>query len=380
MANKRRHILPSAAWVDGGNIQIPLKDLPPLARIKAFVFRLEVVFTLGGAAAAVAGSQLHRLISMIDLGDGRRASGPYWHFLEWMLRGAETYLPANLPASNGETHRRFITWTVPFEDPRAWAPADGEPSGADFAERVISIDTASMASLDGGTNTWNTVASLAGTLRAEAILDTPNDSPGGFLEFRHADLTGQAPTLEPGLYTDLWVYRENVGTISSAQIATAAIQADGMSVNDGLSLVDYVREFNNALSRGQDQRTDHATAPVSGEFLPEAPAYTNGAAATVTVPFLPLVFGAPAHKLTKALRVENALRLDFTGTDVTFRVGYRRFRRRSGTEAVQAFHRIGRYDVRSPADVAAKTESKKGLTSSKAAVAGYLPLRATRSR
>jgi hypothetical protein len=379
--SKSRHVLPSAAWVDGGNIQIPLKDIPPLSRVKAFVFRLEGVFTTGAAAAVIAGSQLFRLISMIDVGEGTRASGPFWHFMEWMKRGGECFLPASLPATNATAFRRHVTWTVPYRDPRAWAPADCEIVGASFAEKVLSIDTAGFAGLDGGTNTWNTLASITGTLRCEALLDEPNDSPGAIVQFRHADLTGQAPTVDgERVITDAFVYRENMATISSVQIATCAIQVDGVQRNDIVRLSEYTRAFNDAWSKGTDQLTDSATAPVSGEFLPETPANTGGVADTVTTPFLPLVFPDAAYKLTQCLRAENSVRFDFTGTDTTFRVGFRSVKARGEAAIVKQFHDMGRYDVASASDFAAKTESKKTLSGVKGHWARFFPARGIRSR
>jgi hypothetical protein len=375
---KRIHQLPSQVWANGANLQIPTKDIPALARIKAFVFRLEGLFTTGAAAAAIASTQLHRLINMIDCGPGRRASGAYWHFLEWAMRGGEVTLPGGLPAANAEAHRRHITWVVPFFDRRAIYPGDDCPNGADFADKVITIETASFASL--GAGTWDTLASIAGTLRCYAILDEPNDAIGADVEFGFFDLTGQAPAMDGGLYVDAFLYRENCATISSAQVATASITADGVQVIDITRLSEYARIFNEIHSLGADAQTASATAPVAGEYLPETPALTAGAADTVTVPWLPLITPPSPYRKTQALLANTQLRVDFTGTDTSFRVGYRRIKAHDVDKAVQRFQRIGRTDVRSPADFAAKTGSKKSLTGNKAGLWRYLPLRAMNSR
>ncbi len=378
MASKRRHVLPSNAWVDGANIQIPLRSIPKGSRVRAFVLRLEAVITAGGAPAIVVGNTMHRLIQMIDVNNGQiRGSGQMWHFLEWMMHGGEVYLPANVPAAAG-AYRRTMTWVIPFRDGRAFAPSDAEYAGADFANAIISVDTAAYAGLDAAT--WGTVASVTGTLRAEAVLDEPNDAVAAPLVYGFADLTGQSPDLPALLYRDLFLYRETAATVSSVEVATCAIQADGVQIHDAVKLGEYARAFNDAWGKGADLQTTHATAPLGGERLPDIPGYALADPDTVTMPFVPLIFPDPAYKLTQLVRAENNLRLDFTGTDTTFRVGYAGYRRRSEAEAVAAFRRLGRGDVTGAAQVAPKTASKKGLTGVKKGYAGFFPLRAVKSR
>jgi hypothetical protein len=380
MATKRMHLLPSAAWVNGGNVQIPVKDLPALGRVRAFVFCLEAVFTTGAAAAAIPSTQLHRLVSMIDCGPFVRASGMFWRFLDWMTRGGETALPAGIPATNASTFRRNISWVVPFFDKRAAYPADDLPAGASFLENVINIDCASFASLDGGTNTWNTLASVTGTLRAYAIVDEPNDAPGALVKFGFADLTGQSPNLDPGLYTDLFIYRENGNTIDSAQVASIAVQVDGAQYCDNLKVREYAFAYDQALALGGDYEAASATAPIAGELLTDQPSTAAGAVDTVTNPVIPVIFQPFGYKKAGCLIARNNLRLDIQGTDTSFRVGYRKVLPRSEADMVTAFHRIGRFDVASTAQIAAKTGSKRGLSSRSAGLAPYLPLRALKSR
>ena len=377
MADKRRHQLPSAAWVNGGNIQVPLKGIPKGARIAALRFRLEGVFTTGAAAAIVAGSQLHRLISMIDVGPQRRGSGQFWAVLARHMR-LMADMPASIPAVNASVYRRYLTWLVPFYDPRGYSPGDGLPSGGDFNDVTVSIDTAAFAGL--GAGTWDTLASITGTLRAEAVLADPNDAPGAFIEYGVADLTGQTPVLPPGLYRDLFLFRENGAVITSVQVATIALQADGRQIHDVTRLSEYARAWNEAYGQGSEVEADSATAPVLGERLQDAPDVAAGAADTVTMPYTPILIPEPGYKLTKLVPAYQSLQGDFTGTDTTFHVGFARYRARSESEAVAAFHAIGRLDVTSGNQILPKTESKKSLTGVKAGLARFFPLRAVRSR
>ena len=95
----RLHKLESKAYVNGGNVQIALRDLPPGYKVASFILRLEAVMTTGAAAALIAGRELFRLFSAIEIGEQIRTTGVVQHFTNWMLRGAEDYLPASVPAT-----------------------------------------------------------------------------------------------------------------------------------------------------------------------------------------------------------------------------------------------------------------------------------------
>jgi hypothetical protein len=368
---KRKHVLPSAAWVDGGNIQIPVRDLPPLARIEAFVFRFEALFTTGGAAAAIASTQLHRLMARLDIGPNVLTTGEMLHLLGWQYRGSEGTLPAGLPAANAEAHRRTITWTVPFYDPRALEPGDGCPIGADYNEKVISFDCAAFAGL--GAGTWATLASLAGTLRVEAILLPPSNKVGSVVQFGFADLTGQSPTLQgTALYDDLFIYREAATTIDSLQVATVAIQGDGAQWADQVRSHEYASRFNELWAKGPRVQLASATVPEGGELLPEGPAVTAAAAATVTMPFVPVIFPSPAGKKSDSIQVEQVIRLDCTGTDTTYRVGYRRVLPHTEASLVAAFARRG--NSVNFAQLKPATANGAGISGARAGLGRFLPV------
>ena len=364
---KNRHVLPSAAWVDGGNIQIPLKDIPARHRIQAFVIRFEAVLTTGAAAVVIPGNTMHRLISMIDGGPLCRASGQFFRFLDWQIRGAEKALPADLPATNSTAFKRWIEWVVPFYDMRAVNPWDDCPIGADYIDRVLSIDTAKANTL--GAGTWSTIASAAGTLRVEAILAPPGASIGANVKLGFVDLTGQAPTLDAGLYTDLFVYRETAGTIDSTQITTAALSADGVQIADNVRLSEYCARYNDLYARGSNLQATSATTPIGGEMLPEAPSTAGAAADTVTVPFLPLIYPPYEYKKSILLAVEKSLRVDFVGSDTSFRVGYRRIDPHTEGSVAADFAKLGM-----PISSLGQVKTKDALPAGRAYLAKYLPL------
>lgn len=368
---KRRHILPGATWAPG-NIQIPVAGIPMLSRIEAFVFRAELVFTAGAAAAAITSQQLARLISLIDIGPNVRVTGAQLSVESWQRRGGGPTLPAGIPATNAGVFRRFLTWTVSFVDLRLESPTDGCPVGADYADKVISIDVAAFASL--GAGTWDTLASVTGTLRAEALLLPPNGRPAATVQLGFADLTGQSPSIfGTALYEDLYLFRDSLATIDSAQVATVAIQGDGAQYHDAVRLHEYASRFNELWAKGPRPMLESATVPEAGEMLPEAPAVTNGAAATVALPFGPLVTPTAEGKKSEALQVESVVRLDITGTDTTYRAGYRRVLPHTESSAVAAFQRQGQ-PVTSLSQIASATGNGKALSGRLAGLARFLPL------
>lgn len=381
MIGKRRHMLPSAVWTPG-QMQFPIKDAPALARIRAIVFRLEADFLTGATQAAIVSAQLSRLISMIDLAGKYRGSGAFFHLLRWKMLGQESGFPAGIPATNASHFQRFPTWRIPLWDKRAEEPGDDLPVANKFNGQVINVTGAPYAELDTGDNTWNTLAALSGTLRCWLELADPNDAPGADVEFGYNDLTGQTPNLDPGLYTDIFAFRETLATIDSAQIATIGMQVDGQQIIDSsFKLGEFLSEYNDDFSMGTDLEASSATVPQGGEALPEQPPVAAGTSKTITAPWVPIIGPfAGSGKKTQQVLAERNLRIDYTGTDSTLHLGWRRIHRRDDSEIVQAFRQLGRSDVTSADQVEGKTSSKKGLQGWKKGIKAYMPLRATTSR
>lgn len=379
MFAKRVHQLPSAVWT-AGNMQFPLRNTPAASRIRSLNFRLEADFLTGAAAALIPSLQLFRLISKIDLGPTRSGSGAYFHVLESIRRGMEVSFPASIPATNASHFLRNITWRVPFRDPRQAFPDDDEPVANSLNGIVVNVVGAPFLELDTGDNTWNTLGSITGTLYCEAELEEPNESPGAEVEFFTFDLTGQTPELDPGLYEDIFVFRENLATISSLQVATIGLQVDGLQLmDDHTRLGQHIARYNDAYALGPRTQLSSATVPEGEELLNDQPAVTAGAAATLTVPWVPVVYPLKGGKKTQLPLAQRNILIRYTGTDTTLHVGCRRIRRRTDAEKVAAMHAVGRNDISSAAQIEAKTGSKKGLVGWKAGLKDYFPLRAASS-
>jgi hypothetical protein len=368
--HKRIHRLPGVTYADGQPLEVPITGLPKRGRIKAFKIRAELVFTTGAAAAAIVSTQLHRLLQMIDIGPNIHGSGRFFHVLHSLMRGGESALPAGIPAANAEAHRRTINWVVPFYDPRSVNPYDDCPIGADFEGITMQLTTAAFASL--GAATWGTLASIAGTIFVEAELAPPSDKPTAIVQMVTKSLTGQTPQIDgTALITDLFAFREDATTIDSAQVATAKVDADAKTYIDQTRFSELTSRYNDIYAKGSDPQASSATAPVGWEFLPEAPAVTAGAPATVTAPVLPIVFPPQPYSKAEALMVEANATVEFTGTDTAMLAGVRRILPHSEPKLLERFAQLG-VPVTSIGQVASATASGRPLKATRTGLGRFL--------
>lgn len=369
--------LESKTYVSGGSVPISLKDLPKKHRIKYFVCRLEAVFTTGAAAAAIDSSQLYRLFGMMDLqSEGSslfRGSGLFANFLNWAMRGGQEYLVAGIPATNSTSFRRTVSVVIPFYDPKAWSPVDLCPNTEQFSDSALVIDFNPWTTLTNG-STLNATTGVVGTLRTFVVLDEANGQAPSDGKIGFADFTSQSPVLDPGLYTHVFAYKETGAVIDSGELSAVSCAADGVQIINTARAEELVYLFDELHGQGGAFRSASATAPVAGEQLTDEPAVTGGAAATVSMEFVPLIYPVPHYKLTQAVESIQGLRFDFTGSSSSWRLGYRKVNARNEATAVAALQKVG-VPVTSAAQVAAKTESKTPLSPAKQRWTRYLPLR-----
>jgi hypothetical protein len=365
----RHHLLESKNFVSGGNVQISLKDAPPMQRIRAVLIRFEGVFTQGGAAAAISGSQLCRLFSNVELGKRIKGTGSFFDTLNWFMRGAQLSLPATIPATNAGVFRRTLDLVIPFYDGNAAGPSDALPITSFFRDTPLIVDFANVAAL------WPALSTVTGTVRAILILDDAEEGVApSIAQMGYYDLAGQTLILEPGLYTHLFEWNEDLSVITNADVSSVSVSADGQRISDLLRAEELVVIDDYFFARGTALRGDSATVPVPGEQLADEPGVAAGAAATVSMEFLPLVVPPATYKMSQALEVRQALRIDVQGTKVNHRLGYRRIEARSEQQAVKAMIKTGVPNP-DPSRIKAKTVSKNELSPRKAGLLRYLPLR-----
>ena len=374
---QRIYQLESKSYVAGGSVPVSLKDLPKKHRIKYIVLRLEAAFTTGAAAALIDGAQLFRLFGMIDMqSEGSslfRGSGVYANFLNWCMRGGQEYLPASVPATNASTFRRTVTAVIPFYDPKAWSPADLCPNTEQFSDSALVVDFNPWTTLTNG-NTLNATTGCAGTLRAFAVLDEANGQAPSDARYGYSDFTSQSPSLDAGLYTHIFAFKEDLAVITSAELSAVAASANGEQLINTARAEELAYLFDELHGSGGSFRAYSATAPVAGEQLSDEPGTGAGAAATVSLEYAPLIFPVPHYKLTQAIEATQGLRFDFTGSQSTWRLGFRKVLARNEGTAIRALQTAGT-PVTRPEQIAAKTESKAPLSASKLPWTRYLPLR-----
>lgn len=366
----RRHQIESKTFA-AGNLPFSLAAIARNKRVRALQIRLELLFTHGAAAAAIAGDQLFRLISQVLLGTRVDASGLALHDLDWLQMGREAYLPAGIPATNAGTFRREITVDIPWFDPSNQAPGDLAPNSEASILNTLQVNIAAYSGL--GAGTWDTLASIAGNVILDAWIDDGTGQVNPRVEIGSIDSSNKTTVLPPGLYEYVFLLNEDGSTITSAEVATVAMKADNEILTDPLGLKELVAAFNREKATAGTIRASSATAPVAGCRLTEEPAFTSGAAATVTTEFLPLIWKGRQGKLSQAVPVSNGLEIKFTGTKTAFRLVYKRVMPHDGAEQQTIFRRMG-VDVRGDlGDVKPKTLSKRPLN--RGWLSSVLPIR-----
>lgn len=366
--------LESKAFAAGGNVQISLKPIPPRTRIRQLFLSLEAIFNTGAAAALISGQELFRYFGNVEIqgeqGSLVKGTGQYFNTLGWLMRGAQDYLPASVPATNSSAFRRHVRVVVPFYDGLAWSPADLCPNSETFNDSVISVDFGALSAATNG----STLSSITGTLRCWAVIDDTNGQAPSLARYGYSDFATKTMVLDPGLYTHVWAFKEDASVFTNAEVSQLAIRADGSPVVTTAAAEELAYTYDFQHPSGGAFRSLSATAPVAGEQLTDEPANTAGAAATVSPEFLPLIFPCHGYKLTHAVEVNQGLQIDSQGSLSSFRIGWRRVDARNEASAVQALQKAG-VPVVSAAQIRAKTESKAPLSGGKNRWTRFFPIR-----
>lgn len=363
------HLLESKSYVAGGNVQVSLRDLPPGKRVKGFFLNLEATCTQSGSAAAVNGDDLVNVFANIECGKRIKGTGKFFDRLNWLMRGAQVALTPGLPATNSAVFKRTIRLVVPFYDANAFSALDCAPVSEFYRDTPLIVDFA-------GSALFSTVT-ITGTLRTWAILENAEVGVAPSIQqVGYTDWAGQQLTLEPGLYTHAFLYKDTTGTttITNAEVSSISMSVDGQRAIDLFRPEElaFVDDYYHA--KGVSKRTESTTAPTPGEQLTDEPAATAAADSTVTLEMVPLIVPPTNYKLTQCVVVDRGIRIDFQGTLTTFRVGWRRIEPRSVEQAVKAMAKTG-VAVPDASKIKAKTASKAELSPQKAGALKYLPLR-----
>lgn len=329
--------LESKTFASAGNVQIPTKAIPTGMRLAGFMLRLAIAATCGAAAVEIPGSHLFRLFATIDIVRpgafaAQRYSGAFLFYLNWMMQGRSPQIPASIPAGalDAVYNREVVLW-VPFEDPSSQSVTDcAQPSESFGGNTNLSIDFAAVSGLGAA---FASLKSLTGTLRTVAVC-FPNDATiGADLKQGYFDHAGQTPVAEGGRdYEYLFAYKEDMSAITSDEVATLQVSADGQSIIDAIQTQEIVGLFDHYRSSGSEKLTDSATAPDGGEQVNDEPGVGAGAGAGISFPFLPILSPRTGYKASEIVSVDQSLTLQTTGTLTMFRFGYRTRQHRNETQ------------------------------------------------
>src|SRR5512138_1763524 len=97
--------------------------------------------------------------------------------------------------------------------------------------------------------------------------------------------------------------------ITNAEISDLSLSISGKNVIDLLKSEECANLFDLYRAHGSDKLVDSATAPEGGEQIDDEPGYAVGAAATVTYPFLPILFPKNGYKLSKTFDAPEGIKL-----------------------------------------------------------------------
>jgi len=351
----------------------PLAAVSKMKRVQGIAVILDVLFTHGAAAAAIVSDQLFRLFEAITLGRLVDTTGLGLHNLDWQQRGHETYLPAGIPATNAGTFRRRIRVDLPWFDESAESPGDLPPQSEENQDKNLAVKIPAFAGLDAAT--WGTLASIAGTIDVFAVVDDSSGQVNPKVRIGFVDASSQSPTLPAGLLYDyVWMQNEDGSGITSAEITGISGKADGEPFLDKQTLSQVVETWNQQKASHGGVRAASATAPVAGGKLTHEPAFTSGAAATVTTEFLPLIWRRAKGKLSQAVPVFQGLTFQFSGTKTAIRLHYKAVEAHDESSVAASFRKIGA-PITSLRQVTPKTSSKAPLKKAREYLASFLPLR-----
>lgn len=369
---RKLHLLKTQAF-GVGSIPFSLQNLPKGKKIEAIRVRADLVATTGAAAALIAGSGLFRLFQTIRLGGMVDTTGMQLRALAWLTSGREPYLPASIPATNSKPFQRVLQVDIPYSDQGAREIAEGAPPTEDSQNVDLQVIMAAFASL--GAATWGTLASITGTVRVYAVLaDNAAKKLAPRSHIGYVDDSGQTFTLPPGLYKRVWLANEDGSAITSAEVTSVAIDVDGEPYCDTITLAELIEQWNMEHAATGTTRADSATAPVAGARITCVPSAAADADASFSAELVPLITMPKRAKLSQAVLAEQSIRIQFTGSKTTFRIGFERIEPYSESGLYASFQRLG-VPVTNLGQLTSDTHNGEPLTQRAKQLARFIPVK-----
>ena len=332
---------------------IQLMTLPPKYRVRGFLFRAVLAVVQSGSPVLVTGTTLSRILSSVVIGKRVRATGMLLDRLNWLTIGKDFNLPADVPAAVG-TYQRIVEQFVPITDPKAFDPGDTAPSCMMYRDEAIELDCGDY------TATFGATCAITGTLKGYAVVE-PHDGQVVATPARinYADFNQQTLYLPRGAYSHIFLYKETGAAIDTTEVSRVSVTVDGEQIINRATPDDLACEFNLIRGLGAGVQLQSATAPVAGEELTTEPGVAAGAAATVSLECIPIIFAPDRYKITRLLNAESQVQLDLEGSLTAVRVAYRMLEEQGPMEVAKAAAKMG---VGHLTAMRSKTISKSAVT------------------
>jgi hypothetical protein len=283
----------------------PIIQLAPLTqkvRVRGWLLRANLLIVQGAGATLIRGSNLARYIGGCVIGKRIRSTGKLLDVLGWAMRGADMNLPADVPAA-AASYRRTVELFIPLADMEASEPGDTSPHAAMFRDESIELAFADFASVFGANTT------ITGLLKTYAVAEPADGTVVATpTRINYADFAGGTVLLPRGTYSHILIYKEDGSAITSAELSNITISIDGEVIFNRVSIDDIANLWNLNRAKGAAVQVESATVPVAGEELTSEQGAAAGAADSVSVEFLPLVFPVSRYKLSRLAHAESQVR------------------------------------------------------------------------
>lgn len=250
--------LEDQAWIANGNRLVNMDTLPPRQRIRALLLFLNLQGTKS-AADAVSADLFANAIKTVRIGNLVNMTGRELYTLARANNGRTVQRGTDIPGS-GTTFNINVCLEIPFRDGMQPGSDDGSlPTELVLGKAMeVQFDTATIFAV--GTTTIT-----SGTLRTCAVLVDETNTPQLNRIF-YLDPNSQTVQLDPGVYKQLLLVKNDGTPITTAEVAAIDLEVDGKPVLQNLLHEQIVHAWNREASIGVG--TNYELVPNAAAFLP----------------------------------------------------------------------------------------------------------------
>lgn len=282
--------LEDIAWAANAARLCSMDTLPGQKRIRSLFLYCNMVGTKD-AADTLSADLMARAISNVRLGNFVNISGLHLYLLNWAIHGRKVTKGTAIPGSGTTFDINFVL-EIPFRDPRQPGSDDGSLPTELVIGKPMEV-TFDSATVYGGTSLTIT----SGTVRVSAELVDETNTPQ-IARIGYYDPNSQTAQLDPGVYKELLLCEQSAVSITTAEVTSLDLEADGRNVHNNLLHAQLVHAWNARAAAADGTDSELAV---------------NAAA------FIPIIFHDRSGKsnLTKQVLVEGKGKLQLTAGTLT---------------------------------------------------------------